>query len=181
MSRNQQLVCLVGLRCAGKTTVGAALAKGLGWPFSDLDQELVQAWNGGVGPPITSAGELLSTQGEAAFRELEERVLAQLLERGGPRVIATGGGCVESPASRGLLGGVRTLWLDAPVDVLAARLRRDGTVRPSLTGGDPAEELGLLAERRGAYYAQVSELTLDAARSPDELTQELLAHLAGGD
>lgn len=180
MSRAQDIVCLVGLRCAGKSTVGAALAQVLGWPFTDLDVELVQVWNEDANPPITSAGELLASKGEATFRVLEERVLLGLLEGGGPRVIATGGGCIESSTCREGLGRVRTFWLDAPVEVLATRLRRDGTERPSLTGGDPAEELGLLAERRRSGYAEVSECSLDAARSPEVLAQELADLLGGG-
>ena len=180
MSPAQDIVCLVGLRCAGKSTVGVALAQALGWPFTDLDVQLVQAWNEDAATPITSAGELLASKGEATFRALEERVLLGLLEAGGPRVIATGGGCIESSACREGLGRVRTFWLDAPVEVLAARLRRDGTQRPSLTGGDPAEELGLLAERRRSHYSEVSECSLDAARPPEGLTREL-ADLLGGD
>lgn len=170
----------MGLRCAGKSTVGAALAGRLGWSFTDLDLELVRAWNEDADLPVASAGELLASQGEPAFRRLEERVLVRVLERGGPRVIATGGGCVESSVCREGLGRVWTFWLDAPVEVLAARMREDGTPRPSLTGGDPAEELGLLAERRGSHYAEVSERSLDAAQSPEELTQELLDLIAGG-
>lgn len=178
MSAAPAIVCLVGLRCAGKSEVGGALAATLGWPFTDLDVALVEAWNRAAADPVEDAGAFLASQGEPTFRRVEAETLTALLAAGAPRVIATGGGCVESPACREGLRAARTFWLDAPPALLAARLRADTTVRPSLTGADPAEELGLLAERRGPLYAQVSEGTLDAARPPAGLVAELADLLA---
>jgi shikimate kinase len=172
------IVCLVGLRCAGKSTVGGALATRLGWPFTDLDVALVEAWNRDADEPVEDAGALLSSEGQPTFRRVEAETLAVLLAAGAPRVIATGGGCVETSACREGLRAARTIWLDAPPALLADRLRADGTLRPSLTGADPAEEMGLLAARRGPLYEDVSEAVLDATRPPGGLVEEIVDLLA---
>ncbi len=166
-------VALVGLRCSGKSTVGGALAELLGATFVDLDEVVAEADGGGA-----SAGDLLERIGLDAFRDLEREALASVLATGGPTVVATGGGCVETLACRTMLARVRTFWLDAPPEVLAARLRADDTPRPSLTGADPAEEFVLLAKRRAPWYAEVSEHTLDATRSPAELASRIAERLA---
>ncbi len=173
------IVCLVGLRCSGKTTVGRLLAQRLRWPFTDADQALVDACSERDGPRAEGAGELLIALGEEEFRRREAHVLEELLDAGAPRVIATGGGCIERAATRERLRRVRTLWLDAPVDVLATRLRGDDTLRPSLTGGDPAEELASIAVRRAPLYREVAEATCDATRPPEELAGEIALWIAG--
>lgn len=165
-------VCLIGLRCAGKSTVGRALAERLGRRFVDLDEVLAE--RGGR----ASAGALLAAVGEGEFRELETLTLSELLATEEPLVVATGGGCVESPGSRHALSAARTFWLDAPVEVLAARLRADPTPRPSLTGADPAEELAVLARRRRPLYEGLSEARLDATRPVAELAGEIAERLA---
>ena len=96
-----EVVCLVGLRCAGKSVVGACLARRLGVPFADLDRELAADWARTEGrSEAPEAGEILARIGEPPFRELEERTLARLIEAGGPLVLATGGGSIESRQSR---------------------------------------------------------------------------------
>jgi shikimate kinase len=81
-----------------------------------------------------------------------------------PTVLATGGGVVEDPTSRALLAGCVCLWLDAPIEVLQARLRAAGAQsRPALGGGDPAAELPDLARRRAAWYGELAHARLDLA------------------
>ena len=67
-----------------------------------------------------------------------------------------------------------------PAALLAGRLRAAGTLRPSLTGADPAEELDVRAGRRGPLYAGVSEVVLDAARPPGALVEEIADLLVSG-
>ena len=160
---------LVGLRCAGKSSVGRALAAALELPFVDLDEELrAQSGSG------ESAGELLSELGEAAFREVEAAALADCLSRG-PLVLAAGGGAVELEESRALLqSGARVLWLDASEEELLDRRDKDDTFRPLLCGGDPAEELTILAARRRPHYESIASPPLDTSgRSVEELAREL--------
>ncbi len=159
------VLALLGPRCVGKTTLGAALAERLGARFVDLDEALARR----EGRP--DAGSLLREVGEPRFREAERAALQEVLERArsaeaadGATVLATGGGVVEDPASRALLAGCACLWLEAPIEVLQARLRAAGAEsRPALGGGDPAAELPDLARRRAAWYADLAHARLDLA------------------
>ena len=170
-------IVLVGLRCAGKSSVGRALAVALELPFVDLDEELVSRSGGGE-----SAGALLAELGEAAFREVEAAALAECLSRG-PLVLATGGGAVEREESCALLrSGARVLWLDASEEELLERRARDDTPRPLLCGADPAEELTILAARRRPLYESLTQSPLDTSgRSVEELAKELAEVLRNED
>jgi shikimate kinase len=137
-------VVLVGLMGVGKSTVGRRLAKRLGLPFVDTDTEI----EGAAGYP---AAEVFERYGEQDFRDGERRLVARLVE-GDVRVIATGGGAYVDPRTRKLLNErAITVWLDAPVDVLAERTSRRDT-RAQLRNGDPKAVLErLAAERRPSY------------------------------
>ncbi|MES2135867.1 MAG: shikimate kinase [Pseudomonadota bacterium] len=139
-------VVLVGLMGVGKSTVGRRLAKRLGLPFVDSDSEIEEA----VGLPW---GELFERYGEEDYRDGERRLVARLID-GQVRVIATGGGVFVDPNTRRLLNeqGI-TVWLDAPVDVLAERTSRRDT-RPLLKNGDPKGTLKRLAEIELEAYAE---------------------------
>ena len=152
-----QPVVLVGLRCAGKSSVGRHLADELGLPFVDLDDELAAAEGSG-----RAAGELLAELGEDEFRELEARSLADCTSRGA-LVLATGGGVVEREDNLALLrGGARVVWLDAVDEVLLARRAADDTARPLLEGSeDPAQELATLGPRRRPLYRSLAETRMD--------------------
>lgn len=139
-------VVLVGLMGAGKSTVGRRLAKRLGLPFTDSDHEIARAAG-------LSAAEVFERFGEKEFRDGERRVVARLVEEE-PRVIATGGGAFLDPDTRALLDErTITVWLDAPVDILAERTGRRDT-RPLLREGDRAEILGKLDQQRRPIYAE---------------------------
>lgn len=137
-------IVLVGLMGAGKSTVGRRLAKRLGLPFVDSDHEIARAAG-------LSAAEVFEKFGEKEFRDGERRVVARLVDEE-PRVIATGGGAFLDKDTRALLDEKSvTVWLDAPVDVLAERTGRRDT-RPLLRKGNRAEVLERLdAERRPIY------------------------------
>jgi len=149
-------VVLVGLRCAGKSSVGRRLAAELGLPFVDLDDELAAMEGSG-----RAAGELLAELGEDAFRELEARALADCASRGA-LVLATGGGVVEREENLALLReGARVVWLDAADEALLARRAADETARPLLEGDDPAQELAALGPRRRPLYRSLAGAPLD--------------------
>jgi shikimate kinase len=142
----QRPIVLVGLMGAGKSTVGRRLAKRLGLPFVDSDSEIEEA--AGIG-----TAELFERFGERDFRDGERRLVARLID-GTVRVIATGGGAFIDPRTRQLLNErAITVWLDAPVDVLAERTGRRNN-RPLLRNGDRAGTLARLAEERGPMYAE---------------------------
>jgi shikimate kinase len=154
---SERIVALIGPRCSGKTSVGRELARKLGWPFVDLDDEIAREHAGAKG-----AGEVLAAVGEPAFRALEERVLRERLARGGPVVIACGGGVVELANSRQALAKLATcVWLRVSAKELARRMRGDPTSRPSLTGGDPVEEIEAVMSRREPLYEEIAAITID--------------------
>jgi shikimate kinase len=139
-------IVLVGLMGAGKSTVGRRLAKRLGLPFVDSDVAIEEASG-------SNTAELFERYGEHDFRDGERRLVARLVD-GDVRVIATGGGAFNDPRTRRILNErAITVWLDAPVDVLAERTSRRNN-RPLLKKGDPAQILAKLADERRDYYAE---------------------------
>jgi shikimate kinase len=140
-------IVLVGLMGVGKSTVGRRLAKRLGLPFVDSDSAIEDAAGG------ASAAEVFDLYGEDDFRDGERRLVARLVE-GERRVIATGGGAFVDPATRRLLKArAVTVWLDAPIEVLAERTGRRDT-RPLLRHGNRAETLARLDRERRPNYAE---------------------------
>ena len=130
----------------GKSTVGRRLARRLGLPFVDSDAEIEDA----SGYP---AAEVFERYGEKDFRDGERRLVARLIE-GQIRVIATGGGAFVDPRTRELLNErAITIWLDAPVDILAERTSRRDT-RAQLRSGDPKQTLARLSEERRPSYEE---------------------------
>ena len=164
-----QPVVIVGLRCAGKSSVGRALARALELSFVDLDDELTSRAGSDQ-----SAGELLDKLGESAFRELEAEALADCMARG-PMVLATGGGVVERDENLDRLrSGARVIWLDASSEALLERRERDDTARPLLSGRDPREELSVLGPRRRPLYESLAGAAVDTtSREVAEIVEEL--------
>ncbi len=139
-------IVLVGLMGAGKSTVGRRLARRLGLPFVDSDDAIEDAAG-------YSAAEIYERYGEADFRDGERRLVARLLD-GEVRVIATGGGAYVDPRTRQLLNErAITVWLDAPIPVLAERTGRRNT-RPLLRSGDRKGTLERLSHERGPAYSE---------------------------
>src|SRR6476620_11656188 len=139
-------VVLVGLMGVGKSTVGRRLARRLGLSFVDSDAEI----EGAAGFP---AAEVFERYGESDFRDGERRLVARLVE-GEVRVIATGGGAFVDPRTRKLLNErAITVWLDAPVEILAERTARRNT-RPLLRNNDPKGTLERLSEERRPSSAE---------------------------
>jgi shikimate kinase len=140
-------IVLVGLMGVGKSTVGRRLAKRLGLTFIDSDAAIEDA--AGLSP-----AEIFERYGEQDFRDGERRLVARLVSEGEVRVIATGGGAYVDPRTRDLLNEQAiTVWLDAPLDVLAERTGRRDT-RVQLRNGDPKATLERLANERRAAYSQ---------------------------
>src|SRR6476661_3532263 len=139
-------IVLVGLMGVGKSTVGRRLAKRLGLSFVDSDAEIEDASG-------YSAAEVFERYGESDFRDGERRLVARLIE-GDIRVIATGGGAYVDPRTRKLLNErAITVWLDAPVDILAERTSRRDT-RAQLRNSNPKEVPERLSKERRPSYAE---------------------------
>lgn len=173
MSRN---LALYGMMGVGKTTVARELGARLGRRVADTDDEL-RRWTG------SSIPELFATHGEDGFRDLERQVVEELA-RFHDLVLALGGGAVlrDDNVASLLLTGV-LVRLDAPAEVLVARLAGDAATdgRPLLDGDLDTSVRATLAARE-ARYAEVADTTVDAARPVDAVVDDVLAWaLAQGD
>src|SRR4051812_34289401 len=169
-------IVLVGLMGVGKSTVGRRLAKRLGLSFIDSDAAIEDASG-------FSAAEVFERYGESDFRDGERRLVARLIE-GEIRVIATGGGAYVDARTRQLLNErAITIWLDAPVDVLAERTSRRDT-RAQLRTGDPKGTLERLSEERRPSYeeAHIHVKSGDGAHREvvEAIVDALEEHLAKG-
>ena len=142
----QKPIVLVGLMGAGKTSIGRKLADRMRVPFVDADQELEKA----AGCTIT---EFFDKFGEKEFRRGEKRVIARLL-KSCPCVLATGGGAFMDLETRAMIKNTAvSVWLNADLDTLDARLaRRSG--RPLLQTKNPRATLQSLMEKRYPIYAE---------------------------
>ena len=154
MTRLKKSVVMVGMMGAGKTAVGTALARQLGVPFCDSDDEITRAAS-------RSIPEIFERDGEPFFRARETEVIGRLL-RGEPSVLSTGGGAFLSEANRALIHDTGiSVWLRADLDLLWNRVRHKAT-RPLLRTDNPRETLRALYETRLPAY-QHADLVVDSA------------------
>src|SRR5205807_1913682 len=137
----ERSIVLIGMMGAGKSSIGRRLASRLGAPFVDADEEIEIAHAG------MKIHEIFAKHGEPYFRAGEARVIARLL-KGGPQVLATGGGAFMNPQIRAAIAasGI-SIWLKADFEVLMKRIRRRHD-RPLLRTEDPAATLRRLMDER---------------------------------
>ena len=170
--RLKKTVATIGMMGAGKTAVGQAVARNLGVPFVDSDEEIVRAAD-------RSIAEIFERDGEAFFRARESEVLGRLL-RGTPCILSTGGGAFLAEANRALLHdhGV-SVWLRVDMDLLWQRVRHK-TTRPLLRTPNPRETLRRLYEARLPFY-QLADMTVESAPelSVEDMAQRVVLALAG--
>ncbi len=171
-------IVLVGLMGVGKTTVGRRVANRLQRPFVDADDAL-EAMAG------ASVREVFERDGEDAFRQLESRVLGELLGAPQPTVIAAGGGVVLRPENRRRLLGPEAfvVWLHGEPAFLGSRVARKES-RPLLDGQDPVGVLVRLAAEREPFYREVADVVVDVRghyeshpkpKAKDRLADEVVA------
>lgn len=166
-ARLKKTIALVGLMGAGKTAVGTALARKLDVPFLDSDTEIVKAAN-------MTIAEIFERDGEAFFRAKESQVIARLLDSA-PGVLSTGGGAFLAEENRRAISqrGV-SVWLDASLDLLWARVRHKST-RPLLRTPDAHGTLARLYEERKPFYAQADLAVMaDARYSIEDMADKVL-------
>ena len=158
-SGSAEHILLVGMMGAGKSSVGSLLAQRLGRPFLDVD-----AWI--EDEEGLSIATIFETRGEAAFRDLEARVLESFLANTVASVLSVGGGAVVDPRNRAALSSHgQVVWLRATDATLASRVG-GGAGRPLLAGKDPATELARLALARSPLYTELADVIVDV----DDLT-----------
>jgi XRE family aerobic/anaerobic benzoate catabolism transcriptional regulator len=161
-------IALIGLRGAGKSTLGKMLAKKIGWSFVELNKE-VEAQNG------LSVAEIIALYGQEGFRRMEQSALGQLLARKELMVLATGGGIVSEPVTFDLiLSSFYTIWLKAEPEEHMARVRRQGDLRPMADDRSAMAELRNILLSREPLYARASAVVDTAGLSVDAAAARLM-------
>ncbi|MGY3605770.1 MULTISPECIES: helix-turn-helix transcriptional regulator [unclassified Bradyrhizobium] len=161
-------IALIGLRGAGKSTLGRMLAKRIGWSFVELNKE-VERENG------LSVAEIIALYGQEGFRRMEQAALKQLLARNELMVLATGGGIVSEPLTFDLiLSSFYTIWLKAEPEEHMARVRRQGDLRPMADDRSAMAELRNILLSREPLYSRATAVVDTAGLSVDAAAARLI-------
>jgi XRE family aerobic/anaerobic benzoate catabolism transcriptional regulator len=149
-------IALIGLRGAGKSTLGSRLAKDRDIPFIELDREIEKD----TGMPLA---EIFSLYGQSGYRAVEKRALERVLQQPGPAVVSVGGGVVsEKDTYDYLLSNCYTVWIKARPDEHMSRVIAQGDFR-AMAGSDRAmEDLRRILEAREPLYRK-ADLVLDTS------------------
>lgn len=160
-------IALLGVRGAGKSAVGAALARKLGVRFVEVDQEIEEA----AGLPL---GDVFTLHGEAYYRRVEREVLTRLLAEHTPMVLATGGSIVNDPTNYALLlRRAHTVWLKARPEDHWNRVVAQGDQRPMAENPHAFEELRALLAARQKLYARADRTIDTSNRSLKQVVADL--------
>lgn len=160
-------VALLGLRGAGKSTLGRRLAERFGVPLVSVTREIEQR----AGMQLN---EIFNLGGPEAYRAMENDVVAEIVERGGKMVLETAGGVAgNNDALAAILARFKTVWLKASPEEHLARVARQGDLRPMQGNPRALENLKALLASREPEYAK-AEATIDTTgRSLDDVFAEL--------
>jgi len=166
-------VALIGLRGAGKSTLGKMLAQDLGFPFVELSQE-IEKFAG------CSVAEIQALYGVSAYRRYERRALEESIQIYSEAVIATPGGLVSDPASFNLLlAHCTTVWLQAEPEDHMRRVTAQGDMRPMAASKEAMEDLKGILSGRAPFYSK-AQLRVNTSAQPLDATFELLRHTVRG-
>ncbi|WP_338110416.1 helix-turn-helix transcriptional regulator [Rhodovastum atsumiense] len=157
----RQRIALVGLRGAGKSTLGRRLAGRRGVPFHELDREIERE-------AAVELREIFEMQGQAAFRRLERAALDRLLAGPGGMVIATGGSLVTEPDTyETLLAHCRVVWIRTSPDEHMRRVVEQGDLRPIRDSRQAMRDLKSILASRESLYAR-ADLVLDTSGQDED-------------
>jgi shikimate kinase len=166
--RTHRSIVLVGFMAAGKSRIGRLLAKRLNLPFVDSDSRIEELYR-------RSVAEIFGQLGEAEFRRAEREVISRLLSEEA-QVIAVGGGAfIDDEPREALNRQAVTVWLDAPIELVLARLGRSES-RP-LAANKSEEEIRALWNHRHAHYAQAHLRIATGDRDPERVVDQIIAEL----
>lgn len=163
----RQRIALIGLRGAGKTSLGTRLAHDLQLPFIELDQEIEQE----AGLPLS---ELFTLYGQAGYRRIEHRCLARVLAQHEHAVLTIGGGVVSAEDTFQLLRTqCRTVWLKALPEEHMARVIAQGDLRPMAGNSEAMEDLKRILSAREPLYGKADVVVDTSGRTLEESFQAL--------
>jgi XRE family aerobic/anaerobic benzoate catabolism transcriptional regulator len=166
-------VALIGLRGAGKSTLGQMLADDLGFPFVELSRE-IEKFAG------CSISEIQALYGMNAYRRYERRALEEAIQIYPEAVIATPGGLVSDAATfNQLLAHCTTVWLQAEPEDHMKRVSAQGDLRPMAASREAMDDLKRILAGRAAFYSK-AELRLDTSAQPLEASFMALRSLVRG-
>lgn len=166
-------IALIGLRGAGKSTLGRMLADDLGFPFIELSKE-IEKFAG------CSVSEIQALYGVNAYRRYERRALEETIQIYSEAVIATPGGLVSDPATFNLLlSHCTTVWLQADPEDHMNRVRAQGDLRPMAASKEAMEDLRTILAGRAAFYTK-ADMTLNTSAQDLELTFDQLRDMVRG-
>lgn len=164
-------ICLIGLRGAGKSTLGAAVSRRLGVPFVELSDEITAR----AGIP---ASEVIALYGAEGYRRLEAEALAEVTQSHEAVILAVAGGIVEDAASfDSLMARYHTVWLQAAPEDHMDRVRAQGDLRPMQGSPSAMEELRAILEQRSALYAKADLRFQTSGQSASEASEALAGTL----
>lgn len=167
-------VALVGLRGAGKSSIGRAAAERLGVPFVELDELIVR-------DAQMTLSAIFEIHGERYYRNVEREVLRRLLVPGRPMVIATGGSLVTDPESWGLLRSrARTFWLKAEPRDHWTRVLMQGDVRPMRGRPRAMNELKALLASRAPLYELADVVINTSGQKVPAVVENVVRAVHGG-
>lgn len=168
-AQRSQRVALIGLRGAGKSTLGQMLAEDLGFPFVELSRE-IEKFAG------CSVSEIQALYGQNAYRRYERRALEEAIQIYPEAIIATPGGLVSDPATfNELLTHCTTVWLQATPEDHMKRVMAQGDLRPMAASKEAMDDLRGILAGRAAFYSK-ADLQVDTSAQSLEQTFALLRH-----
>ncbi len=170
--RSTSVVALLGVRGAGKSTIGARVAAGFGLPFIEVDQRIEQLAG-------LDLARIFEVHGDAYYHRLERKALEELLMKPHPAVIATGGSVVSDSDNYAMLcEGACTVWLRATAEDHWNRVVRQGDARPMAGRPDAFAELRTLLNARGPLYSSARYVVDTSGRSVEQVAELVTSAVA---
>lgn len=167
-SRGQR-ICLIGLRGAGKSTLGALVGDALGIPFVELNSEIEAQ----AGMPVA---EVMALYDQEGYRKLEARALDRIVATRETLVLAVAGGIVTEPETfKTLLGHFHTIWLKTSPEEHMSRVGQQGDERPMAGNPEAMEQLKSILTSREALYEQAPARLDTSGKTAGQSLAELLA------
>lgn len=162
-------ICLVGLRGAGKSSLGALVGADLGLPFLELNSEIEDH----SGMPVT---ELMALYGQEGYRTLEARAVDRIIATHSSVILAVAGGIVAEPATYNTVRShFHTIWIKASPEDHMTRVRSQGDMRPMAGNPEAMEQLRAILKSRESLYRQAHGELDTSGRSLRQSGDDLIA------